>query len=161
MKKSLRTEATARIHERYLLVKDSLTERGRRLFAASEAKAFGYGGIVAATEATKMAPSAIGRGLREISEIESGSAPPLDPQRSRQPGGGRKKITEKFPTLLPDLNALLESTRGDPESPLLWTARSQRNLVAALIAKGHKVSMKTLARLLKDLARFPAKFKIL
>ena len=58
----------------------------------------------------------------------------------------------KDPTLLPDLKALVESTtRGDPESPLLWTARSQRNLVAALAKQGHTLSMKSVARLLKEL----------
>jgi transposase len=61
-------------------------------------------------------------------------------------------MTDKDPTLLPDLKKLVESTtRGDPESPLLWTARSQRNLVAALKKQGHQTSMKRVARLLKDL----------
>jgi hypothetical protein len=69
----------------------------------------------------------------------------------RKPGPDRKKTTEKDPTLLPDVQALVEATtRGDPESPLLWTARSQRNLVAALRRHGHQTSMKMVARLLKD-----------
>ena len=68
------------------------------------------------------------------------------------PGAGRKKTTAKDPTLLADLQALVEATtRGDPESPLLWTARSQRNLVAALAQQGHQTSMKMVARLLKEL----------
>jgi len=76
----------------------------------------------------------------------------MAPTRSRRPGGGRKKTTEKDPTLLPDLKALVESTtRGDPESPLLWTARSQRNLVAALGEQGHQTSRKMVSRLLKGL----------
>ena len=76
----------------------------------------------------------------------------MAPTRSRRPGGGRKKTTAKDPRLLPDLQALVESTtRGDPESPLLWTARSQRNLVAALGRQGHHTSMKMVARLLKEL----------
>lgn len=84
--------------------------------------------------------------------IEAGTATPLAPTRSRRPGAGRKKATVKDPTLLPDLKALVESTtRGDPESPLLWTARSQRNLVAALAKQGHTLSMKSVARLLKEL----------
>jgi hypothetical protein len=70
----------------------------------------------------------------------------------RKPGAGRKKTTAKDPTLLPDLRALVDATtRGDPESPLLWTARSQRNLVAALGTQGHQTSMKMVARLLKEL----------
>jgi transposase len=135
-----------------LKVKDTLTERARRLFVASEAIAFGYGGIAGAARATGMAPSAIGRGIKEISAIEDGSAPALDPKRSRRPGAGRKKATEKDRTLLPDLKALVESTtRGDPESPLLWTARSLRNLVTELKARGHKTSLNMVSRLLKEL----------
>ena len=140
------------IRERYLKMKSSLTERARRLFVASEAIAFGFGGITAAARATGMAPSAIGRGIEEVRAIEAGTAPKLPPTRSRRPGGGRKKTTDKDPTLLPDLKALVESTtRGDPESPLLWTARSQRNLVDALRKQGHQTSMKMVSRLLKEL----------
>lgn len=114
--------------------------------------AFGYGGITAAARATGMAPSVIGRGIAEIGAIEDGLGPTLAPTRSRRSGAGRKKATEKDPTLLPDLKALIESTtRGDPESPLLWTARSQRNIVVALAGKGHVVSMRTVSNLLKEL----------
>jgi len=142
----------SKIRDRYLALKSSLTERARRLFVANEAIAFGYGGIVAAARATGMAPSVIGKGIAEVRAIEEGSAPHLALTRSRRPGAGRKKTTEKDPTLLPDLKRLLESTtRGDPESPLLWTARSQRNLVAALEKQGHQTSMKMVSRLLKEL----------
>ncbi len=152
MKKAERKQAEAEIRARYLKVRNGLTERARRLFIASEALTFGYGGIVAAARATGMAPSAIGRGIKEFAAIEDGSAPPLDPTRSRRPGAGRKKATQKDPTLLPDLKALVESTtRGDPESPLLWTARSLRNLVAELMAQGHKTSLNMVSRLLKEL----------
>ena len=99
-----------------------------------------------------MAASVIGRGIAEVRAIESGAAPTFAATRSRRPGGGRKKTTDKDPTLLADLQALVESTtRGDPESPLLWTARSQRNLVDALIKQGHQTSMKMVSRLLKEL----------
>ena len=144
--------AEAKIRLRYRKVTGELTERARRLFVASEAMAFGYGGIAAASRATGMAASVIGRGIAEVRAIEGGAAPALPPTRSRRPGGGRKKTTEKDPTLLSDLQALVESTtRGDPESPLLWTARSQRNIVAALTQQGHHTSMKMVARLLKEL----------
>src|SRR5690606_35478784 len=92
------------------------------------------------------------RGLAECQEIESGQVPPLEPHRSRKPGGGRKKLTEKHAELLPTLKELVEATtRGDPESPLLWTARSQRNLVDGLKAKGYSLSQRTLANLLRAL----------
>jgi Rhodopirellula transposase DDE domain len=141
-----------KIRDRYGKLKGSLTERARRLFVANEAIAFGYGGIVAAARATGMAPSVIGRGIAEVRAIEDGTAPSLDPTRSRRPGGGRKKATEKDPKLIPALKTLVESTtRGDPESPLLWTARSQRNIVDALKRQGHQTSMKMVSRLLKGL----------
>lgn len=141
-----------KIGERYRSLKENLAERARRLVVANEAIAFGYGGIAAAARATNMAPSAVGRGIAEIRAIENGTAPKLDLSRNRRPGGGRKKTTEKDPTLIPDLKALVESTtRGDPESPLLWTARSQRNIIAALKEQGHQTSMKMVSRLLKEL----------
>jgi transposase len=152
MKKSERAGAEAQIRSRYVRLKRGLAERARRLFAASEAMAFGHGGIAAASRATGMAPSVIGRGIAEVRAIENGSARELPPTRSRRPGGGRKKTTEKDPTLLPDLQKLIEATtRGDPESPLLWTARSQRNIVDALKKQGHQTSMKMVSRLLKEL----------
>jgi len=140
------------IRNRYRKLVGSLTERARRLFVASEAMAFGYGGIAAAARATGMAPSVIGMGIADVRAIEDGTAEPMAPTRSRRPGAGRKKATEKDPTLLPALKALVESTtRGDPESPLLWTARSQRNIVAALAEQGHGVSTRTVSNLLKEL----------
>lgn len=152
MKKAQREEVKSKIRERYLKVKDSLNERARRLFVASEAMAHGYGGIVAASRATSMAPSVIGRGIDEVRRIEEGWRPEWGNQRSRRPGGGRKKATEKSLKLLPDLKELVESTtRGDPESPLLWTARSLSNLVTALKEKGYDVTEPTVSKLLKEL----------
>jgi len=152
MRTSERTAVEAKIRMRYRKVKGELTERARRLFVASEAMAVGHGGIAAASRATGMAASVIGRGIAEVRAIERGAGPNLPPTRSRRPGGGRKKTTDKDPTLLADLQALVESTtRGDPESPLLWTARSQRNLVDALTKQGHQTSMKMVSRLLKAL----------
>lgn len=147
-----RAARESKIRARYDKLKGSLTERARRLFVANEAIAFGHGGIAAAHRATGMAPSVIGRGIAEVHAIENGEAPDLPPTRSRRSGGGRKKATEKDPRLIPDLKKLVESTtRGDPESALLWTARSQRNIVAALKKQGHGTSMKMVSRLLKEL----------
>jgi len=150
--KKARAAREIEIRARYDNLKSSFTERARRLFVASEAIAFGYGGIVAAARATGMAPSVIGNGIREVRAIEDGTAPRLAVHRSRRPGGGRKKTTDKDPTLIPALKALVESTtRGDPESPLLWTARSQRNIVDALSKQGHQTNKNMVARLLKQL----------
>ncbi len=142
----------SKIRDRFVKLKSSLSERARRLFVANEAIAFGYGGIAAASRATGMAASVIGRGIAEVRAIEDGSAQTLPASRNRRPGGGRKKTTDKDLSLLPDLKTLVESTtRGDPESVLLWTARSQRNIVAALKEQGHQTSMKMISRLLKEL----------
>ena len=118
-----RKQAEAEIKVRYESLKGTLTERSRRLFAGSEALAFGWGGIAAASRATGLSVMVVRRGLTECKEIESGIEPTLEVHRIRLSGGGRKKLTEKYPDLLPTLEKLVESTtRGDPESPLLWTA---------------------------------------
>jgi transposase len=150
--KKERAAAEVKVRERFRKLSKDLTERARRLFVASEAIAFGYGGVAAVARATGKASAVIRNGIEEVRAIEAGTMPTIDPIRSRRPGGGRKKTTEKDPTLVPDLKALVESTtRGDPESPLLWTARSQRNIVAALKERGHQTSMKMVSRLLKEL----------
>ena len=151
-KQNERATAEAKIRERFRKLKGDLTERARRLFAASEALAFGHGGVAAVMRATGMARGTITAGIREMNAVETGAATPMDPTRSRRPGGGRKKSTVKDPTLLSDLKVLVEATtRGDPESPLLWTARSLRNIVAALAKRGHATSPAMVARLLKEL----------
>ena len=145
-------QAEAEIKSRYASLQGTLTERSRRLFAGSEALAFGWGGITAVSRATGLSFDTVRRGLKECKEIESGQLPALEAHRSRKSGGGRKKLTEKHPGLLPTLEKLVEATtRGDPESPLLWTARSQRNLVDALEAEGYRISKHSLANLLKEL----------
>jgi hypothetical protein len=145
------TSASKQIAQRYARVRESLNERARRLFVASEALTHGHGGISLVSRATGVARRTIGAGIIELRQIEGGWTPPWGNARMRQPGAGRKKTTAKDPSLLPDLQALVEATtRGDPESPLLWTARSLRHLVGALRTQGHQTSMKMVARLLKD-----------
>jgi hypothetical protein len=68
----------------------------------------------------------------------------------RAPGGGRKRSTETDPWLAPALKALVDPhTRGDPESPLVWTTKSTRNLADTLATNGHPVSDRTVARMLR------------
>jgi transposase len=149
---SQRKEAEAEIRERYRRINGSLTERSKRLFAAGEALAFGYGGVSAVSRATGMSTATVRRGIQESQAIASGTLEPLAKERSRRPGGGRRRATDKDPTLWGDLKELVEAaTRGDPESPLLWTARSLRNLAEALKARGHRVEKNAIARLLKQL----------
>lgn len=147
-----RNAAEAQIKQRFESLNATLTERSRRLFAGSEALAFGYGGIAAVSRATGLSLNTVRQGLNECHQLESGAAPTLESSRIRRPGGGRKKLTAKHPNLLPTLKELVESTTcGDPQSPLLWTARSQRNLVAEMNQRGYALSQHTLAKLLTEL----------
>src|SRR5208282_2420055 len=76
------------IRERFSTVAPFLDERGRRLVAAAEAFAAGYGGIAAVAMATGVAPSTIGRGLKELAQDEPS-------ERIRRPGAGRKRTISK------------------------------------------------------------------
>jgi transposase len=135
------------IGERFRALAGELDERRRRLWAAAEARSCGRGGIAAVARATGISEATIRTGLRELDAGER-----LEPGRVRRPGGGRKRLVEKDPTLLADLERLVDAdSRGDPEQPLRWTAKSVRTLAAALRELGHRVSFRTVARLLREL----------
>jgi transposase len=137
------------VQRKYGALAATLTERSRRLWAATEAMELGHGGIALVERATGISRSTITRGIREI---ESGASDDLPPERARRPGAGRKRATQSDRTLLDDLDSLVEPmTRGDPESPLRWTSKSIRNLGEELQAMGHDVSYRTVARLLREL----------
>ena len=137
----------AAIRQRFEALTPVLDERGRRRFAAAEALTAGRGGIVAVSRATGLARSTIGRGLSELRGGEE-----LDLQRVRRPGGGRKRLIAQDPTLLDDLRALVEpGTRGDPQSPLVWTCKSLRKLAAGLRGLGHQISYTLTGELLHTL----------
>ena len=124
-----------------------LTERSRRVWAATEAQAIGYGGTALVARATGIATSTIQRGLRELTADE-----PLAGDRTRRAGGGRKRAIDLDATLLRDLDALVEPTApGDPDSPLRWTCQSARTLAVALDGLGHRVSHTVVAELLHGL----------
>src|SRR6202140_4372082 len=131
---------------RYEAVRSSLDERGRRLSAAAEAKAAGYGGIAAAPRVTKLARSTIGRGLKDLRDPGSLG------RKVRRKGGGSPRLATKDPTLLADLERLLEpATMGDPMRPLRWVSKSHDKLARALRAMGHKVSSSSIPKLLGEL----------
>ena len=114
--------------------------------AAAEAKAAGYGGIAAASRATKLARSTIGRGLKDLRDPGS-----LGP-KVRRKGGGSPRLATKDLTLLADLERLLEpATMGDPMRPLRWVSKSHDKLATALRAMGHKVSSSSIPKLLGEL----------
>ncbi len=138
---------TTTIRQRFDAVSPFLDERARRLVAASEALAAGWGGVSAVSSATGVARSTIDRGLKELS-----GAAAVPKGRVRRPGGGRSATAEKQPQLLDELKQLVEPvTRGDPERVLLWTSKSLRNLAEALRAKGHRVSHRLVGVLLRGL----------
>ena len=135
----------AAIRERYRLLGPQLNERQRRALAASEARTFGYGGIAAAARACGLAENTVRKGLAELDDPD-----PLEPGRVRKPGAGRKRLEEADPKLLDDLRELVEGDcRGDPEQPLLWTAKSLRALAAELSDRGHQAGKDAVAGLLK------------
>ena len=135
---------TSAIRCRFVALGPHLDERGRRSFAAAEARSAGYGGIAAVARATGIAPSTIGRGLAELAEA---SVVPSD--RNRRVGGGRKALTTTDPALRADLLALVSpSERGDPMSPLRWTCKGLRRLASELREIGHKISHTIVGELL-------------
>lgn len=139
---------TTGIRRRYEAVAPHLDERGLRLFAASEARAAGRGGIAAVSQATGIARSTIGRGLRDLDS--AASAWPSG--RVRRSGGGRKAAVVEQPGLLETLTELISSAiRGDPQAALLWVSRSQRHLASQLAEHGYRVDHTVVGRLLKDM----------
>jgi transposase len=137
---------TDAIQRKFEALEPVLTERTRRLWAATEATALGHGGIVKVARATGVSPSTIARGIREL---ESGTT--LEREWVRQPGGGRKRTVDKDPTLRADLEGLVEpSVSGDPQSALRWTSKGIRKLAAQLRAMGHEVSYYLVSDLLRE-----------
>src|SRR5512140_2467176 len=128
------------------LLLPELDEKARRLALGAVARAAGDGGIGAVA---KMAGASWQTVADGAAELASGQVAP--PGRVRRAGAGRKKLAEADPGLVPALLALVEeSTRGDPESPLLWTTKSAVNLSGALTARGHACSPQTAWRLLRE-----------
>ena len=127
-----------------------MSEHARRMWAAAEARAIGWGGVSQVARATGMARNTIASGLRELQR--RGRPRPGEQERVRRPGGGRKRLTDHQPELLARLEALIEPTvRGDPQSALRWTTLSVRKLEGALKKDGANVSYRTVANLLKKL----------
>jgi transposase len=140
-------DALAGVRRRFTVLEQVLDEKSRRLLVAAESKAFGTGGISAVSKATGVSRQVIRQGLRELEEFPT---PPAG--RIRRPGGGRKSAKQKDPTLVADLEKLVEpTTRGDPESCLRWTCKSVRKLAEELEQMGHEVSYPVVAELLHEM----------
>jgi hypothetical protein len=132
------------IREKYKQLEPVLNEQTKRLWAATEAKAIGYGGVRCLNRITGLSRTTILAGLQELESGVQGS-------RQRSVGGGRKKLIDKEPTLMTALKSLVEPyTQGDPCSPLRWVCKSTGNLAEELGKQGYKVSPRTVAGLLAD-----------
>jgi transposase len=145
----MRHESSLRLIEsKYRSLAPLMDERVRRHWAATEAQAYGWGGVSAVSSATGMSRKTIRKGLAELGVREFEPDAPVA-ARLRSPGGGRKRLTETDSQLFERLEWLVDpSTRGDPMSPLRWTCKSTHELAKALTEQGHELSPRTVGRLL-------------
>lgn len=137
------------IRQRFELLCPYLDERTRRLVAAAEAEAIGFGGVAKVARATGFSRLTIRRGIQELK-----AAPESHPKgrRIRRPGGGRKRTVDTDLTLRADLERLVQPTeRGEPESPLRWTCKSVRRLAEELKRMGHQTSHRMVAEMLHEM----------
>ena len=135
------------IREKFVDLADSLNERGRRRWAAIEARSLGRGGISAVAEAIGMSDRTIRTGIKEL---ESGDSVP--PGRQRRQGAGRQSRKDEQPSLVAALEKMISpTTRGEPTNPLRWTCKSTRTLAVELERQGFEVSPSTVRVLLSEL----------
>src|SRR5690242_7975783 len=131
---------------RYDAIKPHLSERQRRVWLGSEARELGPGGVGIVADAVGVSPDTVRRGRGELDDPQ-----PLPVGRSRRPGGGRKRAEQHDPELPVALDKLVEpESRGDPMTPLRWTAKSLRRLAEQLREQGHQVSATLVGRLLRE-----------
>jgi len=116
--------------QQFEILRNELNEQQWRVFLGTEALKIGYGGISLVAKLSGADWKTVQRGVKEL-EGERARVQ----ERIRQVGGGRKKVTETDPTLLRDLEELLEP-KGDPMSLIKWTTHSLTYLVKALAHRG-------------------------
>src|ERR1700693_5497731 len=144
-----RASMEAAIRQRFEGLASSLDERQRRLWAAAEAKTWGYGGVSLVSRSTGISRRAIHVGFLELQADPTAASVG---KRVRRPGAGPKSLTETQPSLLAALDALVEPTsRGDPDSPLRWTCKGIRRLAAELQRQGFTIGRQKVAELLAEL----------
>lgn len=138
------------IEAKYRALRSRLDEATLRLWAATEARSVGHGGVTVVAKATGLSRTTIYAGLKELNGEAATTGEEGAATRRRAIGGGRKKLIEKDASLLHDVDALVEpSTRGDPMSPLRWTCKSTYRLAEELKREGHSVSQRSVCDLLK------------
>ena len=127
-------------------------EKTRRLWAASEAKSAGWGGISLVSEATGLAHTTIRRGVHDLEGLAISPEKILGSHSIRRAGAGRKNLLEKTPRICEALESLIEpGTRGDPESALRWTCKSTRRLSRELQHQGYSIGPTSVRALLHQL----------
>ena len=149
-----RTNGSKNIELKYKTLQPVMNEQMRRLWAATEAKLIGRGGISEVSRATGLARNTIAGGILELEllKTEASNKKKSHNDLIRRRGGGRKCLNDKIPMLTAQLEELVEpATRGDPESPLRWTCKSTRKLSEELKRRGFNAGYRTVCRLLKNL----------
>jgi len=132
---------------RFQAIKPTLNEKALRIWAASEAKAYGWGGIALVSKITKMSNRTIHKGLKELEDPSL-----ISSERIRRKGAGRKKITQTAKGIKEAIEGIVNpACRGDPESPLKWSSKSTRKIEEELKTQGYVVSQRTVYSLLRDL----------
>ena len=139
------------VRARYRHLESELDERGRRIWAATEAAMIGHGGVRMVARATGLAESTVRLGKHELGE-RGHSQKPVGERRVRRSGGGRKALVQMDSKLAAKLEDLVEPpTRGHPATCLRWTLKSTRRLAEELTAQGHPISHTAVGKLLDEL----------
>ena len=135
------------LQERWRVMSPMLDERGRRLWAAVEADARGWGGVAALSRVTGLAFNTIKAGQRELADPDLANQVPQG--QTRRSGAGRPTTEQTQPGYEQAVRLLVEpETRGDPMSPLKWTNKSTAQIAAALSKQGYDVSDRTVGKTL-------------
>jgi transposase len=133
------------LKSKYESILPLLTEKQRRIYLSIEAEHFGYGGVTKVSKLSGVSRVVITKGKKELKATKK---EPIE--SSRKKGGGRKKAVDKHPEIKAELKTIIEPhTRGEPESPLLWTSKSLRKISTELKAKGYSVSYRVVGEILK------------
>ena len=142
-------QTDALLKEKYKLLMPLLNEKETRIVLAADARSLGRGGLSKVAKLSGMSRVTLNVGLQDLSLKKENE---VLKTRSRKPGGGRKKATEKDRALAQVIEDIVSPhTMGDPMRPLQWTSKSLRKIADAAKEKGYHVSHRLVGELLKDL----------
>ena len=126
------------------IINEYIDEKTKRLLAASMSLSLGYGGSKIMREISGLNPDTIKFGIEQLTGKK-----PINSERNRLEGGGRKPISTVFPNAEASILKMVEvDTQGDPESPLLWTSKSLQNIQNALLEEGISISLPVISEFL-------------